>query len=268
MHRDYLRLVLNLDTLKFGYQLPFRAYSEILNNLKLFSGVPVEERDQLLSRGHIHHLREGEHLFNCGDAIDHFYIVCSGAVRLTRETPDGKEVTTDISYSGKTIGKSDIFERSHKYHRATAVAVEDVTVLEFPTKWLLDIAKNPAFALNILSAISEYAHVVELEAEQRSTMTAAQRLACFLQRLCIMHGFDATGFELPYSKALIASRLGMKPETFSRTLTTLYEHGVSITDTRVVFHDLSAIEQFVCEYCSMIGECRVHDSLSKKRHLA
>lgn len=246
--------------------MPFRAHSEILNNMKLFSGVPVEERDRLLSKGLIRHLHADEHLFRNGDPIEHFYIVCSGAVRLTRETPDGKNLTTDISGSGKTIGKPDIFERCHKYHRANAVAVEETTILEFPVKWLTDIVQNPIFALNILSAISEYAHVVELEAEQRTTMTAAQRLGCFLQRLCVIHGFDPAGFELPYSKALIASRLGMKPETFSRTLATLNENGISVTDTHVVFHDVEAIEHFVCEHCSMVGECETHDIISKKGH--
>ncbi|MBY0427940.1 MAG: Crp/Fnr family transcriptional regulator, partial [Alphaproteobacteria bacterium] len=153
--------------------MPFRTYSEILNNIKLFEGVAAEERDKLLSQGQIRHLQEGEVLFRCGDAIDHFYIVCAGAVRLMRETPDGKQVTTDIPITGKTIGKPDIFEAGHKNHRVTAIAIEPTIVLVFTTLWLLKIAQHPAFALNILSAISEYAHIVELEAEQRSTMNAA-----------------------------------------------------------------------------------------------
>lgn len=91
--------------------MPFRTYSEILNNIKLFEGVAAEERDKLLSQGQIRHLQEGEVLFRCGDAIDHFYIVCAGAVRLMRETPDGKQVTTDIPITGKTIGKPDILRQ-------------------------------------------------------------------------------------------------------------------------------------------------------------
>lgn len=136
-------------------------------------------------------------------------------------------------------------------------------MLVFTTLWLLKIAQHPAFALNILSAISEYAHIVELEAEQRSTMNAAQRLGCFLMRLCVMHGLHPAGFELPYSKALIASRLGMKPETFSRTLGALDEHGISVTDATVSFKNIPATEAFICAYCSKMGECTAHRTLSK-----
>lgn len=246
--------------------MPFKAYSEILNNLKLFSGIAVDERDKLLSQGHLRHLNPDDMLFRHGDPIDHFYIVCSGAVRLTRETPDGKQITTDISPSGKTIGKSDIFQTRYHQHRVSAIAVDKCTVLEFPASWLRDIAKHPTFALNILSAISEYAHMAELESEQRITMTAAQRLGCFLQRTYVVHGLNPKGFELPYSKALIASRLGMKPETFSRTLATLNEHGMTVTDTHVSFHNIHEIECFICNHCSMNGECHTQAAIAANEH--
>ncbi len=241
--------------------MPHNAFSKVLNTMNLFAGIPAAERDKLLSIGQIRHFHEGEHLFRHGDMIEHFYIVCSGVVRLARETPDGRQLTIDILFRGRTIGKPDIFEKNHLYHRVTAYAVEQSTLLEFPASWLRDAAKNPVLALNILAALSKYAYIVELEAEQRSTMTAAQRLGCFLQRLCVLHGFNPDGFELPYGKALIASRLGMKPETFSRTLATLNKHGIAITDIRVVFHDFASVKEFICGHCSMAGACATHETL-------
>lgn len=242
--------------------MPFRAYSDILNNMRLFTGVPVKERDALLSQGHLKHLHTGEMLFNHGDPIKSFYIVCGGSLQMTRELPDGRHLTTDISSAGRTIGKTSILERCHKFHRVSARALEETTVLEFPAKWLSDISNHPVFSLNILAAISDYTKDVELEAEQRTTMTASQRLACFLLRICTLHHLDPRRFELPYSKTLIASRLGMKPETFSRTLATLEEHGIRVANTTVTFENVDLIQQFICEHCSVIGECPSHITLT------
>lgn len=76
--------------------------------------------------------------------------------------------------------------------------------------------------------MAERAHIAEVEAEHQATMSAAQLVACFMQRLCVLYNFDPKGFDLPYSKTLIASRLGMELETFSRTLAKLKEHGIAV----------------------------------------
>lgn len=180
--------------------MPSKMFPDAINSLALFAGISPEERDNFLRAGHIRKLSRGEYIFHRGDPVKHFYIVCSGNVQLIRETPDGKEITTDITSRGKTIGKMDILQAFHQ-HTASACAIDDVQVLEFPATWLKEIAKHPVISLNILSSMSQYVHMVEIESEQKSTMSVAQRIGCFLQRLCVMHGFDPRGFELPYGKA-------------------------------------------------------------------
>ena len=243
--------------------MPYKTFPDIVNNLALFAGVPAKERDSLLQSGVLRNVARGKYLFHHGDPVTHFYIVCRGAMRLMRETPDGKEITTDVTGQGKTIGKVEIL-KTFKYHTVSARAVEDVVALEFPATWLKKIAAHPIISLNILATISQYVHMVEVEAEQKSTMSVAQRVGCFLQRLCVLHEFDPRGFQLPYSKSIISSRLGMEPETFSRALTTLKNHGVKVQDTKVTFSDAQAIENFVCDYCSMVTECRTHQEFADK----
>jgi len=85
-------------------------------------------------------------------------------------------------------------------HRVNALAVEDSVVMAFPATWLKDTAKkHPVFALNLLSLISQHAHMAELEAEHQATMSAAQLVACFLQRLCVLYHFSPNGFDLPHA---------------------------------------------------------------------
>lgn len=238
-----------------------KTFPDIIENLPLFQGVPAAERSRLLSAGRLRRLSRGEYLFRHGDPIKSFYIVCSGSMRLVRETPDGKEVTTDITCEGSTIGKIDVL-RDFSAHTVSACAIGDAAVLEFPAGWLREVAANPTVALNLLAAMSQYVHMIELESEQKSTMSVPQRVGCFLQRLCVIHQLDPRGFELPYSKALIASRLGIEPETLSRGLAALKEHGIKVENSTISFGDMQAAHDFVCVHCSIVGECATHKKIS------
>jgi CRP-like cAMP-binding protein len=234
-----------------------------IRKIPLFSGLTEQDKDALLKDGRIRRYSKDQYLFQHGDPLKHFYIVCSGTVRLFRSTADGNETTTDIVIAGRTMAKTDILHSSHA-HMVNAVAVDDVTVMEFPVPWLKEsIKKHHLMALNVLSAVSRYAYMLEVDAEHQASMSAGQIVACFLQRLCTLHGFDPNGFELPYSKTLIASRLGMELETFSRTLPKLRENGITVSGNHVVISDIAGMDAFVCDHCSVQEECPTHQTFAQ-----
>ncbi len=233
-------------------------------DMPLFMGLSEREKDELITGGRIRHISRGQMFFTHGDPVTHFYFLISGTVQLFRATPDGHEKTIAVTKSGQTMCEDEIMDGCHG-HRTNAVAVEDVTVLEFPVSWLKEAAKShSAFALNLLSLMADRAHMAEVEAEHQAIMSAAQLVACFMQRVCVLYGFDPKGFDLPYSKTLIASRLGMELETFSRTLHKLKEHGITVEGNHVTIIDLAKIGQYVCNACSISGECATHHILEEK----
>lgn len=237
---------------------------DIARGMPLFSGLTEQDRETLIKGGRLRQVPRGQMLFAHGDPVTHFYLIVSGTMQLLRATPDGHEKTIDVAKSGQTLCEDEIMDHCHG-HRASAVAVEDSTVLEFPVAWLKETAKkHGAFALNLLSLISSRAHLAEVEAEHQATMSAAQLVACFMQRLCVLYDFSPKGFDLPYSKTLIASRLGMELETFSRTLAKLKEHGITVEGNRVAITDLKRIGEYVCGMCSISGECTTHQAMEKK----
>jgi hypothetical protein len=70
------------------------------------------------------------------------------------------------------------------------------------------------------------------ELEHRTKCSSAHRL--FLLRLCNLDADGPIRLNLPYHKTLIASRLGMKAETFSRALAKLrQETGIRIKGAAV-----------------------------------
>ena len=51
--------------------------------------------------------------------------------------------------------------------------------------------------------------------------------------------------ELPFEKSLLANRLGMKPESFSRALARLRAHGVTVDREIVKIDDVGRLVSFV-----------------------
>lgn len=236
----------------------------IIGNLPLFSGLAESEKDALTNEGHIRHCTRGTMLFAHGMPVTHFYIIISGTIQLFRTNADGNQKTIDVLKSGQTMCESEILDACRS-HRVNAMPVEDSVVIEFPVAWLKNAAKkHGAFAINLLSLIANQAHMAEVEAEHQASMNAAQLVACFLQRLCVLYDYDPKGFELPYSKTLIASRLGMELETFSRTVAKLKDHGIIVKGTHVSITDLERIEEYVCGFCSVSEDCATHQAMEKK----
>lgn len=244
--------------------MPPTIYPDIIRALPLFSGLNEQDKAALLTGGRIRQCKRGQLLFHHGDPVTHFYIIISGTVQFSRENPDGHEKTIDVFKAGQTMCESEIMDAC-RHHRVNAIALDDVAVMEFPMAWLKDAAKkHTAFALNLLSSISHQAHLAEVEAEHQATMSATQLVACFMQRLCVLYDFEPAGFDLPYTKTLIASRLGMELETFSRTLAKLKEQGITVEGTHVMIHDLKHIEQYVCSLCSVSEDCPTHQAMARR----
>lgn len=238
--------------------------ADAIKNSPLFVGVAEQDKQQLLSEGRMRKLLRKQMLFAHGEPVTHFYILTQGTIQLFRENAEGQEKTIEVLKSGQTLCESEIMDSCHG-HRVNAVAVEDSELMEFPVGWLKDAArKHGAFALNLLSQIASQAHMAEIEAEHQANMSAAQLVACFLQRLCVLYDFNPKGFDLPYSKTLIASRLGMELETFSRTLNKLKEHGIILEGNHVRIQDLAKIEQYVCNFCSIAEDCSIHHTMERK----
>lgn len=244
--------------------MPQNISRETLGNIPLFKDLTEQEKKALIKDGRLRSFSAKQYLFNYGDPATKFYIVCSGVVKVFRVSPDGHEKVSDILIAGSTIGERAIFEASGQ-HQADAQAVDDTVMMQFPLVWLKDsVKKYPQLSLNLLAQIALQADNAELEAEHQAQNSAARLVACFLQRMCIAHDFNPRGFELPYSKSLIAARLGMEVATFSRTLSKLRHHGIAMKGSHVAFDDIHRLESHVCADCAIAERCPMRKEMCKK----
>lgn len=232
-------------------------------SLPLFVGLDDKEKQEILDTGKVQRVSKKDILFRHGDPARDFYILVDGAIRQFRETPDGKDITISLAMRGDVVGGTHIFEPSAHY-QWHAAAMEDSVLLQYPIFWFKEKLKtHSALALNMLAALSQHAHRAAIEAEQLVTFTAAQRVACFLLRLCALYDFNPRDFELPYSKTTIASKLGMELETFSRALQKLKAQGVEVDKAHVSITDLAGLEEYICSHCSIAEDCSTCEALKE-----
>jgi CRP-like cAMP-binding protein len=216
---------------------------DLLCKLPMFSGLSPDILDTLLLGTKIREHPAGEVLFLQGDEADRFYVIFSGWVKLYRETPDGDQFIIAVFARGESFAEAAIFDKGD--FPVCAEVVEDARLLEVRAQpFLHRLQDDSSLALNILASMSRRLRYHVALSEQFRMRTTAQRLAEFLLKLCPSEDGETT-ITLPYDKSLVAGRLGMEPETFSRALAKLRPLGVTSKRHEVHITDTTALRDLV-----------------------
>lgn len=199
--------------------------------------------------------QKGTSIYIEGDKAEFFYFIKSGWVKLYHQTMDGEEAVVDILTTGHIFGETAIFDND--IYKISADAVENAEIILIPSHILKEqLGNNPAAAFGMLSAMSAHRKTQEKEIEHLTIQSAPQRIGCFLLRLCPSNKQKNIIINLPYDKTLIASRLGMKPETFSRAINKLREvTKIRMNGARVEIDNIEQLSDFSCNACSSSYPC-------------
>ena len=224
-------------------------------DIDLFEGISSDSKAKFEKAIVSRPARKGEMIFLQEDEAKFFYIIKSGWVKLFRETLDGEEAIVDIITESHVFGNHALFEDS--VYSYSAEAVENGVLLQIPLQILMDcVNKDQKLAFNLMRLFSMRQKKHRREIEHLTIQTAPQRIGCFLLRLCKDRNAKNITLHLPYDKSLIASRLGMKAETFSRALSKLREEvGMTINGSSVVLPSVNALAEFTCSACSDSFPC-------------
>jgi CRP-like cAMP-binding protein len=190
-----------------------------------------------------------------GDPANTLWLITHGWVKLSRQTPDGKETIVGLCTAGDVFGEAALFAHaSYPYH--AEVLETGTTLVAIPGDAIRRlIGKDAALSASIMSLLNERVAQTQLKLEHMSTMSTAQRLGCFLLRLCDHHTHSGQSLQIPVEKHLLATFLGMKPETLSRSQHQLKSIGVDVNGSHVKVGDVTKLREFVCNSCSESGSC-------------
>lgn len=216
---------------------------QILKRCSLFSEIPEDRLCWLLGQSTVQNLSRGHLLFMHQDEADRFFFIFDGWVKLYRATKEGQESVIAVFSRGETFAEAAIFERAH--YPVSAAMVSEGRLLSIPAaSFLRNLGEDPDVMMNMMASMSRHLRHFVVQIEQLTAKSSLQRLAEFLARLSAQRD-GRVEFRLPLDKALIAGRLGMKPETFSRSLARLRNHGVETKNDKVLIEDVSVLIKLI-----------------------
>jgi CRP-like cAMP-binding protein len=224
-----------------------------LKALPLFSSLKEGDVADLFHRSQVKELAKGDTLFLQGEPAGNFYIVISGWIKLFRETGDGHESVAGLCTAEDTFGEAVLYQGST--YPFGAQAVEPSRALRVPAAAVKElIQRNGDFAATMIQAMSQRMQTLELQVEHLKMMTAPQRIGCFLLKLCRGKSMHNVELALPYDKGLVAALLGIKLETFSRSLHQLKPVGIEVNGPAVIIADVQKLRDYACASCSTVPE--------------
>ena len=229
---------------------------ETFKKLPLFRDCTDSFFDRIEAASSIQKHEKGKILFIHGDDADRFYVIKSGWVKLFRETLDGAQAVVDILTTNHIFGETAIFEDGN--YPYSAEIVETAEIISLPISELkAEIENNNKLALAMLSSMARYRRQQDTEIEHLSIQNAPQRIGCFLLRLANQNETGEVKIHLPYDKTLVASRLGMQPETFSRALAKLRDKtGIHVKGATIEMDSLEQLTRYSCAACSSEFPCK------------
>jgi len=235
-----------------GIESNVRSYMDTIQALPLFAGLEPDILQDILRHSRIVSHNKGAMIFLQGEQASRFYIILDGWVKLFKGNIDGQESILQVMTVGETLLETVIFSNSP--FPVTAQAVDNVKLLSIPATIVREkLQNNKELAINMLSTVAGRSQTLISQFEQLTLKTVTQRVGWFLLKLFLENGERTKNLKLPYDKSLIAGYLGMKPETFSRTLQALKEQGIDIDKNNVSLPDVFAL----CDFCDMelAGKC-------------
>lgn len=205
----------------------------------LFAKMPESHFQQVLQHTVVRHLKSGETLFEQNDKAKRFYLLSSGQVKLFRLSPAGNEKVVDIIVPGSTFGEALMF-LDYPNYPVGAQALEASTVISIDSGGFSEILRNSTeTCFAIMGDMSQRLRGLLHEIDDLSLHSATCRVAAYLLKTA---SEDSNQLELPVAKQVLASRLSVKPETFSRIFKDLTRRGIiEVEGNRIEILDLDAL---------------------------
>lgn len=204
-----------MEESKFS-QLRHEGIKSTLRQCSLFSDLDEQSLNSVADTCILKSLEKGEILFLQGESADGFFVVQSGIIGLFGVRPDGKEQVICLFRENDSFAEATLVALEAYPANAKAVTSAQV-ILVRKNEFKALIGRNPDLALRMLSSMSMHLKYLVQLIEDRKFTDIEGRFANWLIKFQ-QSGHEDTGsiLELPVSKKILASQLGVAGETLSR----------------------------------------------------
>jgi CRP/FNR family transcriptional activator FtrB len=209
--------------------------------LPFLGSLPKPVRERLLEASRIERLAARSELFTKGETPKDLHIVLAGIIDLSCSYKNN-ECTALMMAAGDVFMPAAALYAEPYLISAYALTPSRILMIDAETvrheaKTSTELALGLA---RVMAGQWRVALKIILDLKCRSP---SQRLAAFLLRL---HDAAEAAHpaEIPFSKRQLASRIGMQPETLSRTLQTLAANGLYLRGREIIVTNRTSAEEF------------------------
>lgn len=184
-------------------------------------------------------------LFSEGDAADRFFVILEGRVSLFALTETGDQSIIEVFDPVCTFAEAAIF--SSGVFPLNCEVAAGTRLVHIPAgPFLKRLSENRVLGMKLLAGLAQWQRRLIHEIADLTGKSPAERLASFL--LALAGGAAGRAeIRLPLSKAALASRIGITPESLSRALARLKAAGVETSGRDVVLTDTEALRALLRE---------------------
>lgn len=216
---------------------------DYIKSKSIFKKLSMQHVESLMQDALIHLCSKDEVIYFEGDQANKIYIVLSGYIKLCTRTVSGKEFIIKVNSADSLMGEEALLENSS--YTYTAESASSSQVLELDAKlFRKKIMSDLLVSMTVLEEIINNQRAIEDQFECLSLMNASQRVAKYFLNFSTINTKNEITLNLKFEKSLIAKFLGMKPETFSRSLKKLQHLKVFVHGGEVVIKDVDLLQKF------------------------
>jgi len=216
---------------------------EFLRSVPYFSGVKPEVLDETRRLVFERKLKGGEIILLEGDPAEALFFLASGAVKMFKTSPDGKEQILSIVRPGEPFNDISVFDGG--VNPASAQAMGNVTLYGVGREQVEDMLKrHPEMAMNVVRMMAQRVRQLVSLVEDLSFRHVIGRVA----KILLEYASDRTDPRPRLTQQEIAAMAGTAREVVGRSLKALEEEGViRLESHRVVISNREALRQLVAE---------------------
>lgn len=203
-----------------------RLTPEQLHHMPLFEALNEEQLDIVLKHSRYIASPAKTILFEKDSAASHFYLLISGQVKLFCLSEEGDEKVIEIIYPSQTFAEAIMFMPKQNYP-VSAQSIKDSELYCFDMKIFRDLLENSKeTCFRLLAIMGRHLHGRVTDINNLALHNATYRLVVYLLEQLPEGATELSSIHLSATKNIIASRLSIQPETFSRILLRMSKQGL------------------------------------------
>ena len=216
-----------------------RLIEGVVANLPLFAGVAPAHVRSVAAQSWTLSGARGAALLPAGTRLPGVFAVAYGSVKLSMKNGGNEERVLRLVAARQMFGEASALLGRPAPYSAVVLAEAKVVVMPSTPLYAL-IERDSAFARALVAILAERKLELCAEIGSATLRKGAERLASYL----VESAGNDDAVQLPFSKTVLAARLGMQKETLSRLLRSLAANGmITVSRRRIALLDRVRLRQ-------------------------